>query len=69
LAGWLFTFSTSERLAFRYGIASLAAGVAVFFAWDRVAAKHRLADHIRLASPSVQNDRNSSSLPTDSFPS
>jgi len=38
LAGWLFTFSTSERLAFRYGVASLAAGVAAFFVWDRIVA-------------------------------
>jgi amino acid transporter len=44
LAGWLFTFFTSDRLAFRYGIGSLVAGVAAFFVWDRTVAARRLAD-------------------------
>jgi len=38
LAGWLFTFSTSERLVFRYGVGSLVAGVVAFWAWDRAVA-------------------------------
>ncbi len=43
LAGWLFTFSTSERLVFYYGVGSLAAGIVAFFVWDRVVAARRLA--------------------------
>jgi amino acid transporter len=35
LAGWIFVFSTSERAVLVYGVASLLAGVAAFFVWDR----------------------------------
>jgi len=35
LAGWLFVFSTSDGPVLFYGIASLVAGVVVFFFWDK----------------------------------
>jgi amino acid transporter len=46
LVGWLFVlfvFSKTEGLAFRYGIGSLAAGVAAFVIWDRAVATRRRA--------------------------
>jgi amino acid transporter len=39
LAGWLFVFGTSRPEIIIYGVGSLAAGGAVFVAWNRVAAK------------------------------
>ena len=36
LIGWLFIFVTTERVYIIYGTASLAAGVAAFFAWAKI---------------------------------
>jgi amino acid transporter len=68
LAGWLFTFSTAEPLALRYGIASLVAGVAAFFVWDRIAAKRGPTDLTRLDSLPDEIDGNCGGPPTDSRP-
>jgi amino acid transporter len=68
LAGWLFAFFTTERLAFLYGVASLVVGVAAFFLWDRAAATRRIAEYTGV-SPAPVEHRSSGSSPTDSFPS
>jgi len=47
LAGWLFVFSTSEQLPFRYGIGSLAAGVAAFLVWDHWRSAPKIETHTR----------------------
>ena len=34
LAGWIFVFGTSDPLVILFGLATLALGIAVFFAWS-----------------------------------
>jgi amino acid transporter len=65
LAGWLFTFSTSKRLALYYGIASLAAGVAVFFVWDWAVAKRGLVDHHGRGQSSGEDARTGAGFPPE----
>ncbi|HEV3165455.1 MAG TPA: APC family permease [Isosphaeraceae bacterium] len=42
LAGWLFVFGTSDQNSLIYGLVSLAVGLLVFLAWDRLARRAKL---------------------------